>query len=109
MCGQPKCDKEWSYAEVRKMALLTPEEMEHFEKTMALNASKHFFDSKLVSIMLYQSWNFSWLIILMQLFSLFFYFYLMSFEFYGTFGHFIFPVCDKMPPSIFWEHLVDLA
>lgn len=55
VCGQPKCDKEWSYAEVRKMALLTPEEMEHFEKTMALNASKHFFDSKLVSIMLYQS------------------------------------------------------
>lgn len=47
LCGQPKCDKEWSYAEVRKMALLTPEEMEHFEKTMALNAAKHFFDSKL--------------------------------------------------------------
>lgn len=32
------------------MALLTPEEMEYFEKTMASNASESFLNSKLVSI-----------------------------------------------------------
>ncbi|XP_041842397.1 uncharacterized protein LOC121640658 isoform X4 [Melanotaenia boesemani] len=38
VCGQFGCNAEWSYAEVCKMALLTAEEREHFEKTMALNA-----------------------------------------------------------------------
>ncbi|KAM4537225.1 E3 ubiquitin-protein ligase RNF19A-like [Odontesthes bonariensis] len=38
-CGQFGCGAEWSYAEVCKMALLTPEEKEHFEKTLALNAT----------------------------------------------------------------------
>lgn len=50
VCGQTKCDKEWSYGEVCQMALLTPEEMEYFEKTMASNASESFLNSKLVSI-----------------------------------------------------------
>ncbi|XP_004079953.1 uncharacterized protein DDB_G0292642 [Oryzias latipes] len=34
VCGMSGCDKEWSYEEVCKMALLTPEEKEYFEKTM---------------------------------------------------------------------------
>ncbi|XP_041842396.1 uncharacterized protein DDB_G0292642-like isoform X3 [Melanotaenia boesemani] len=38
VCGQFGCNAEWSYAEVCKMALLTAEEKEYFEKTMALNA-----------------------------------------------------------------------
>ncbi|MED6249230.1 hypothetical protein ATANTOWER_011196 [Ataeniobius toweri] len=38
VCGQSGCNAVWPYQEVRKMALLTPEEMEYFEKTMALNA-----------------------------------------------------------------------
>ncbi|KAM4714743.1 E3 ubiquitin-protein ligase-like [Anableps anableps] len=38
VCGQSGCNAEWPYPEVCKMALLTPEEMKHFEKTMALNA-----------------------------------------------------------------------
>lgn len=47
VCG--KCDKEWRYTEVRKMALLNSEEMEYFEKTMATNTSKNEFHSKSVS------------------------------------------------------------
>ncbi|XP_072232511.1 uncharacterized protein [Leuresthes tenuis] len=39
VCGQFGCGAEWSYAEVCKMALLTPEEKKHFERTMALNAT----------------------------------------------------------------------
>lgn len=46
-CG--KCDAEWPYDEVCKMALLTPEEMEYFEKKMFSNA-KACFDVKSVSI-----------------------------------------------------------
>ncbi|XP_020567348.1 uncharacterized protein LOC101169979 isoform X4 [Oryzias latipes] len=34
VCGMSGCDKEWSYEEVCKMALLTPEEKEYFVKTM---------------------------------------------------------------------------
>uniref|UniRef100_A0A3P9KF40 RING-type domain-containing protein n=1 Tax=Oryzias latipes TaxID=8090 RepID=A0A3P9KF40_ORYLA len=34
VCGMSGCDKEWSYEEVCKMALLTTEEKEYFEKTM---------------------------------------------------------------------------
>ncbi|CAN9509609.1 unnamed protein product [Ophioblennius macclurei] len=37
-CGT--CRKKWSYAEVRKMALLTLEEREEFETALALNAAK---------------------------------------------------------------------
>ncbi|XP_007551456.1 protein ariadne-2-like [Poecilia formosa] len=39
VCGQSGCDAEWSYREVCKMALLTPEERKNFETTMALNAA----------------------------------------------------------------------
>ncbi|CAK6952977.1 uncharacterized protein LOC128383487 [Scomber scombrus] len=45
VCGQPDCGAVWSYEEVRKMALLTPEEMKEFEEKM-LNNSKDFFDVK---------------------------------------------------------------
>uniref|UniRef100_A0A3B3C626 RING-type domain-containing protein n=1 Tax=Oryzias melastigma TaxID=30732 RepID=A0A3B3C626_ORYME len=46
VCGQPNCNKEWPYVEVRKMALLTPEEREYFESTMAQNAAREYFNSK---------------------------------------------------------------
>ena len=49
-CGQTGCDVEWSFEEVRKMALLTPEEMKEFEKKM-FNNSK---DVKSVSILMMQ-------------------------------------------------------
>ncbi|XP_030287832.1 uncharacterized protein LOC115590568 isoform X1 [Sparus aurata] len=38
VCG--KCDREWSFEEVRKMALLTPEEVKEFEDKRFHNASK---------------------------------------------------------------------
>ncbi|XP_067436811.1 uncharacterized protein [Thunnus thynnus] len=38
VCGQTDCDAEWSFEEVRKMALLTPEEMREFEKKMFNNS-----------------------------------------------------------------------
>ncbi|KAM4611592.1 uncharacterized protein ACJ7VT_012264 [Polymixia lowei] len=34
------CDAKWPYTEVRKMALLTPEEMKYFELTVARNAAR---------------------------------------------------------------------
>ncbi|XP_067436814.1 potential E3 ubiquitin-protein ligase ariadne-2-like [Thunnus thynnus] len=37
-CGQTHCNVEWSFEEVRKMALLTPEEMKEFEKKMINNS-----------------------------------------------------------------------
>ncbi|XP_036969012.1 probable E3 ubiquitin-protein ligase RNF144A-A [Acanthopagrus latus] len=43
-CGN--CDREWSFEEVCKMALLTPEEVEEFEKKIFLNAAKDFLDIK---------------------------------------------------------------
>ncbi|KAM4537471.1 putative E3 ubiquitin-protein ligase RNF144A [Odontesthes bonariensis] len=46
VCGQFGCTAEWSYVEVRKMALLTAEEREFFEKNMGFNAVKIYFDSK---------------------------------------------------------------
>ncbi|KAF6724475.1 hypothetical protein FQA47_019878 [Oryzias melastigma] len=46
VCGQPNCNKEWPYVEVRKMALLTPKEREYFESTMAQNAARDYFNSK---------------------------------------------------------------
>ncbi|XP_059211240.1 E3 ubiquitin-protein ligase ARIH2-like [Centropristis striata] len=44
VCGV--CDAEWPYEEVRKMALLTPEEIKHFEKEMFAYAAKNYFDVK---------------------------------------------------------------
>lgn len=49
MCGQTECHAEWSFEEVCKMALLTPEEIEYFEKKMFSN-SKDVFDVKSVSL-----------------------------------------------------------
>ncbi|XP_030287817.1 uncharacterized protein LOC115590558 [Sparus aurata] len=40
VCGN--CDAEWSYEEVRKMALLTPEEVDYFEKKLFVNAASNF-------------------------------------------------------------------
>uniref|UniRef100_A0A3P9NCP2 Uncharacterized protein n=1 Tax=Poecilia reticulata TaxID=8081 RepID=A0A3P9NCP2_POERE len=48
-CGQTNCDAEWSYTEVRKMALLTTKEKKYFEKTLALNAARNLFGTKPVS------------------------------------------------------------
>ncbi|XP_005925927.1 probable E3 ubiquitin-protein ligase ARI8 isoform X2 [Haplochromis burtoni] len=45
VCGQTECHAEWSFEEVCKMALLTPEEIEYFEKKMFSN-SKDVFDVK---------------------------------------------------------------
>uniref|UniRef100_A0A3Q0SVQ0 RING-type domain-containing protein n=1 Tax=Amphilophus citrinellus TaxID=61819 RepID=A0A3Q0SVQ0_AMPCI len=45
VCGQTRCDAERSFEEVCKMALLTPEEIENFEKKMFSN-SKGVFDIK---------------------------------------------------------------
>lgn len=49
MCGQTGCDVEWPFDEVRKMALLTPEEMEYFEKKLFSNAAKNYLEVKEVS------------------------------------------------------------
>ncbi|XP_062300436.1 uncharacterized protein LOC134005529 [Scomber scombrus] len=38
VCGQADCNAEWSFEEVRKMALLTPEEMKEFQKKMFNNS-----------------------------------------------------------------------
>uniref|UniRef100_A0A3Q3K141 RING-type domain-containing protein n=2 Tax=Monopterus albus TaxID=43700 RepID=A0A3Q3K141_MONAL len=40
VCAQFGCNVEWPYAEVRKMALLTPEETKYFEKSMASNRAR---------------------------------------------------------------------
>ncbi|XP_038126239.1 potential E3 ubiquitin-protein ligase ariadne-2-like [Cyprinodon tularosa] len=39
VCGQSGCDAVWPFKEVCKMALLTPEEKDYFEKTMSFNAA----------------------------------------------------------------------
>ncbi|XP_037615278.1 probable E3 ubiquitin-protein ligase RNF144A-A [Sebastes umbrosus] len=46
VCGQTGCDVEWPFEEVRKMALLTPEEIEYFEKILFSNAAKDYLDVK---------------------------------------------------------------
>ncbi|KAM3590487.1 uncharacterized protein V6R79_010873 [Siganus canaliculatus] len=46
VCGQHGCDAEWSYDEVRKMALLTTEETEYFETKLFSNAAKNHLDVK---------------------------------------------------------------
>ena len=48
MCG--KCDAELSFQEVRKMALLTPEEVKDFEYKKLRNAAKRSFGNTEVSI-----------------------------------------------------------
>ncbi|XP_049425010.1 E3 ubiquitin-protein ligase RNF19A [Epinephelus fuscoguttatus] len=41
-----KCDEEWSYQEVRRLAVLTAEEMQYFEEKMALLAATEYCDFK---------------------------------------------------------------
>ncbi|KAJ8008440.1 hypothetical protein DPEC_G00104840 [Dallia pectoralis] len=41
-----KCGAEWSYQEVRRLAVLTTEEMEHFEKTLAAAAAATYCEYK---------------------------------------------------------------
>ncbi|CAN9509745.1 unnamed protein product [Ophioblennius macclurei] len=45
VCGMPDCDVEWSFEEVCRMALLTPEEIHYFENKIFENA-KDCFDIK---------------------------------------------------------------
>ena len=52
VCG--KCDGEWSFEEVSKMALLTPEEVEEFEKKLFINAARDLLDVKEVSIFYFE-------------------------------------------------------
>ncbi|CAG5897218.1 unnamed protein product [Menidia menidia] len=40
VCGAFGCGAEWMYAEVSRMGLLTPEERQYFEKTMARNSTE---------------------------------------------------------------------
>ncbi|XP_030287816.1 probable E3 ubiquitin-protein ligase ARI5 [Sparus aurata] len=46
VCGLPDCDAEWSFEVVCKMALLTPEEVEEFEKKIFSNAARSYLDVK---------------------------------------------------------------
>ncbi|KAI9543273.1 hypothetical protein NQZ68_011922 [Dissostichus eleginoides] len=46
LCGQTDCVVEWPFEEVCKMALLTEEELEYFEKTLFSNAAKDYLDVK---------------------------------------------------------------
>ncbi|XP_067436810.1 probable E3 ubiquitin-protein ligase RNF144A-A isoform X1 [Thunnus thynnus] len=43
VCGQTRCNVEWSFEEVCEMALLTPEEMDDFEKKMISNSKEYFY------------------------------------------------------------------
>ncbi|XP_029939831.1 uncharacterized protein LOC115382267 [Salarias fasciatus] len=45
VCGMPDCDVEWSYEEVRRMALLTTEEIDYFENKL-FNNIKDLFNVK---------------------------------------------------------------
>ncbi|KAG1935585.1 E3 ubiquitin-protein ligase RNF19B [Pimephales promelas] len=42
----PKCEKQWSYTEVRTLAKLTPEEQQYFEENLANNATRKIVDIK---------------------------------------------------------------
>ncbi|XP_030609171.1 uncharacterized protein LOC115796848 [Archocentrus centrarchus] len=50
VCGRAGCNAEWSYEEVCKMALLTPEEKEYFENKMFSSAAKDYLDVKAGSV-----------------------------------------------------------
>lgn len=45
-----KCDAAWSYQEVRRLAVLTTEEMEYFEENIALLAATEYCEFKTVSV-----------------------------------------------------------
>lgn len=44
-----KCNAVWSYSEVRRLAVLSPEEMQHFEEKMAPLAAARYCEFKAVS------------------------------------------------------------
>lgn len=44
-----KCGAQWTYQEVRRLAVLTTEEMEHFEETLACLAAATYCEFKAVS------------------------------------------------------------
>ncbi|XP_028285444.1 uncharacterized protein LOC114451098 [Parambassis ranga] len=44
--GNKRCNKEWSYPEVRRLADLSVEEMQHFEETIARLAAEQYCDGK---------------------------------------------------------------
>lgn len=69
VCGS--CTAEWPYEEVRKMALLTPEEMEYFETKMASNTAMKYFDTKLVSVCLKFHYQSGMKVVKLPIFSLF--------------------------------------
>uniref|UniRef100_A0A669EKK5 Uncharacterized protein n=1 Tax=Oreochromis niloticus TaxID=8128 RepID=A0A669EKK5_ORENI len=52
VCGGSGCNVEWTFAEVFKMALLTPQENAHFRRTMAFNAARQTHTTKMVSVSL---------------------------------------------------------
>lgn len=45
-----RCDVVWSYQEVRRLAVLTVEEMQYFEETMARLSAREYCDYKSVSV-----------------------------------------------------------
>lgn len=45
-----KCDEVWSYQEVRRLAVLTAEEMQYFEENMARLAAAEYCEFKSVSV-----------------------------------------------------------
>lgn len=47
--GTEKCNAEWEYLEVRKLAVLSDEEQAHFEENMALLAASEYFEFKTCS------------------------------------------------------------
>lgn len=50
VCGQTNCNVEWPFNEVCKMALLTPGDMEYFEKKLFSNAATDYLEVKEVSV-----------------------------------------------------------
>lgn len=52
VCGGSGCSAEWTFSEVWKMALLTPQETEHFRNKLAVNAALQTLITKSVSISL---------------------------------------------------------
>ncbi|XP_005925929.2 uncharacterized protein LOC102289793 [Haplochromis burtoni] len=47
VCGASGCNVEWTFAEVCKMALLTPQENAYFRRTMAFNAARQTHTTKM--------------------------------------------------------------
>lgn len=47
-----RCDKEWPYQEVRRLAVLTAKEMQHFEESIALLSAIEYCEYKTVSVLL---------------------------------------------------------